>query len=322
MTKTPEFLSHRSGSSDLLTQVMCSVSLSQARECSLEARAPWSVSVGDGRSGLVAIREGRAVLRVEQHALELGPGDLCVLLEPGTAVLSDRADPAVTPRSCPEGRCTHLSGGGQGPVTRAIVGSFLLEDRLAHPFLAQLPPLLHLQRDDTAGRIEATLALLSAEAADLGMGSPLSIARLFELLFIQTLRAYLERSCTVCEASGASWLRAVTDLELFPALEALHADPLRPWTVARLARCAGMSRTAFALRFSDAMGLTPMRYVTRWRLHLAATALADGATLSDAAEEAGYGSEAAFAKAFKRELGVSPGRFRSGQRRAGGHPGP
>lgn len=296
----------------MLSDVLRSVSLVDAAECRVQLRAPWRLDLGASeRSGVISIREGGAVLRVRDAVIPLGPGDLCILLQPGPAELSDGSGVEVPASVCPEGPCTKY-GCDQGEAdTVAVVGSFALEDRLAHPFLASLPPLLHLTRGDTAGRIEATLSLLHAEASDLGLGSPLSIARLFELLFIQTLRAYLERRCTVCENSGSSWLRAVTDPELFVGLEAIHAAPTDPWTVERLARRVGMSRTAFATRFSEAMGMSPMRYVTRWRLHLAAQALSANATLADAAEVAGYGSEAAFAKAFKREIGISPGRFRS-----------
>lgn len=277
----------------------------------MRLRAPWSLDLTTpGRCGLVAVRSGRAVLQLEAGAIPLEAGDLCILLEPGAARLVDAVGSTASPVRCPEGACTSLHE-ADDDGTRAIVGSFELVDRLAHPFLSSLPPLLHLTTADTRGRIEASLSLLAAEAADVGMGSALSIARLFELVFLQTLRAYLEHRCTVCEVSGASWLRAVTDPELRSAVAAVHEQPLEDWSVERLARRVGMSRTSFATRFSASMGMSPMRYLTRWRLHLAATRLAEHGTLAEAAEAAGYGSEAAFAKAFKRELGVSPGRFRA-----------
>ncbi len=310
MSENAQVLSDRSRShgGDLLTNVMDAIALRDARECRVALHGDWAVEVaGPARSGFAALREGKARLHFAGLELEMEAGDLCILLEPGPAVLARQGATVTSPTRCPEGSCTRM---GYADGSQAIVGSFALVDRLAHPFLAQLPPLLHLQRADTEGRIAQTLALLDAESSDLGMGSALSIGRLFELLFIQTLRAYMERRCAVCEESGPSWLRTVADTELSPALEAIHAAPRQDWTVASLARMVGMSRTTFATRFRASMGCSPMHYVTRWRLHLGASALSEGATLAEAAGRAGYRAEAAFAKAFKRELGVPPGRFR------------
>jgi AraC-like DNA-binding protein len=107
--------------------------------------------------------------------------------------------------------------------------------------------------------------------------------------------------------SGASWLRALVDSRLAPALARMHADPARSWSLSELARHAGMSRTSFAVHFRDVLGVPPITYLTNWRMHLAERDLSEGISISEVASSVGYASVSAFSHAYKRATGIAPG---------------
>ena len=133
------------------------------------------------------------------------------------------------------------------------------------------------------------------------------MTRLADILVIQTIRAWIEKD----PAAQTGWLGALRDPQIGRALALLHRDPARAWTVASLASEAAMSRSAFAARFTELLREPAMQYVTRWRMHLALERLKESdAPLADLAERLGYQSEAAFSRAFKRVVGISPGAAR------------
>ncbi|MGH0343958.1 AraC family transcriptional regulator [Sinorhizobium meliloti] len=139
------------------------------------------------------------------------------------------------------------------------------------------------------------------------LGADAAISRLFELLFIHALRAYVEDD----GSPKRGWLAAMSDPRLKPVIEAIHADPAEDWTVDVLARTAGMSRSAFALRFKSVLEQTPLEYLTSWRVRCAsAMLLKSSAPISDIARKSGYGSDAAFNKVFKRVTGQTPAKFK------------
>ena len=133
------------------------------------------------------------------------------------------------------------------------------------------------------------------------------ITRLGDILVIQAIRAWIESD----PAARTGWLGALQDRQIGHAISLIHRDPARDWTVASLAGELAMSRSAFAARFTELVGEPAMQYVTRWRMHVGLNALKDeGATVAELADRLGYRSEAAFARAFKRVIGVSPGAVR------------
>jgi AraC-like DNA-binding protein len=133
------------------------------------------------------------------------------------------------------------------------------------------------------------------------------LAKLAELLFVEAMRRYMEG----LPPQGKGWLAGVRDAHIGRALALLHAEPAKPWTVDTLAREAALSRSALAERFASLVGESPMHYLTRWRLALAAQALRSNSdAIARVAERSGYESEAAFNRAFKREFGVPPAAWR------------
>lgn len=202
-----------------------------------------------------------------------------------------------------------LAHGGGGARATLLCGRFEVDGSQTHPLLSMLPPVLILRGEGgQAGPwLEATLDLLAQESAALRTGSEAVLARITDILFVQTIRAFLDSS----EPKTSGWLRGLTDAQIAAALAAIHREPERDWTVDELASVAAMSRSTFCERFRSLVGEPPGKYLTRWRMHLAAAALRDGAdSLKELAKRVGYQDEGALSKAFRRRFGVSPGRYR------------
>ncbi len=202
-----------------------------------------------------------------------------------------------------------IEHGGGGPTTRIVCGFLgglaLFDD----PLMSSLPKLLlYDSRKERAGAlVQASLQLAQDELASGRAGSEAMLGRLSELLFVEAVRSHVE---ALPEAAGG-WLAALKDAGISRAITAMHAHPQEPWTVTLLAREAGMSRSAFAERFVRLIGAPPADYLARHRMRLAARQLALGsASLIDIAESVGYGSEAAFSRAFKRCFGAAPSTWR------------
>jgi AraC-like DNA-binding protein len=153
------------------------------------------------------------------------------------------------------------------------------------------------------------LRFMASEAKALRLGGETIITRLADILVIQAIRSWIEQD----PAAQTGWLRALQDKQIGRVISLIHRDSARAWTVASLAAEVAMSRSAFAARFTELVGEPPMHYVARWRMHVALTWLKEeGAALGELAIRLGYQSEAAFSRAFKRFIGVSPGAARRG----------
>jgi AraC-like DNA-binding protein len=200
--------------------------------------------------------------------------------------------------------------GGGGPDRAEFVCGFLGCDiRPFNPVLATLPQLWRVRlsqpgQDDLLGRL-IDLTLAEARAARAG-GESIRL-RLSELIFVEVVRRHLE----TLPARGTGWLSGLRDPAIGRVLTMLHEQPAFPWTLRELARKAGMSRAALAARFSHLVGRAPIQYLTLWRMQIAARLLADGSmTVAAVGHEVGYESEAAFSRAFKKLVGVSPAGWR------------
>jgi transcriptional regulator GlxA family with amidase domain len=159
--------------------------------------------------------------------------------------------------------------------------------------------------------MRTALELIVSEAAAPGPGSEAAIQRLTDVFLIHAIRAHLESSEGSNEDAASAWLRALVDPQLGAALKAMHERIEHPWTVMTLASAAGMSRSAFAVRFKVLIGEAPLEYLTRWRMYRAGRLLRDDTRkLYEVAISVGYDSGGAFHKAFKRVVGLTPGEYR------------
>jgi AraC-like DNA-binding protein len=203
-----------------------------------------------------------------------------------------------------------LSYGGGGAAVSLVCGAVRREHPAAHRLVRSLPSTIVTKADASGTEwMHTTLRLLGAEARQARPGGEAVITRLADIIVIQAIRSWLDSD----PAARTGWLGALRDPAIGKAIALVQADPSYPWTVALLASRLAMSRSAFAARFTELVGEPAMQYVTAWRMQVAYAALRGGAkSVGPLSRELGYRSEAAFARAFKRVIGVAPGAVRRG----------
>jgi len=287
--------------------------------CRSELTAPWGLALPEMKDCLMfhAVTSGRCWLEVQGEAPRLlQPGDFALVPYPhGHSITSEpgiRADALFDlPREQVSDRFEILRHGRDGAATHLVCGAVRLDHSLGRHLVGLLPPVISI--DTTAGTtqfewMQSTLRFLAVEASALRPGGETVITRLADILVIQAIRSWMEHD----PAARTGWFAALQDRQIGRAISRVHREPERPWTLESLALEAGMSRSAFAARFSALVGEPAMQYVARWRMQVAAAWLQEkDIKLADMAARLGYGSEAAFNRAFKRLMGVSPGAVRN-----------
>jgi AraC-like DNA-binding protein len=218
-------------------------------------------------------------------------------------VIADSPHSAITEVATP-GELREIPG--PGSRTTLLCGAYEVSRSRRHPLLDQLPDFLHLPADpDRSPALRAAVDLLVGELTEPRPGTDAAVPALLDTLLLFVLRSWYERA----ETSG--WAGAFADPAVSAALRAIHADPARAWTVPELSAMAGVSRATLARRFAATVGEAPLAYLTRWRMLTAARLLREtDLPIAALAHRVGYGSEFAFAKAFKREYAMAPGRYR------------
>lgn len=306
---------------DLLSDILTRLSLRGSLYFRTSFTEPWGVRVPAFRdvARFHFAHRGEALVRVGDRTqpVHLAQGDL-IIIPHGTAhVLScrhigpDEVLPLddVLSRSGFPGHGTLVWGGGETKRdTQLICGHFAMAEGSRHLLFDRLPPFIHLRGygDEVGPWLEATLKVIGAEAGGARLGGDLIALKLSEAIFAQAIRAHIEQT-----AEGSSGVAGFADPQLARALTSFHRSPAGDWSGASLAREAGLSRTGFAERFTQRLGVTPMSYVTSWRMQIAREALVTrGLSVAEAAEVSGYASESAFSRVFKKEIGLSPAAFR------------
>jgi AraC-like DNA-binding protein len=313
---------------DVLSQVLKIVRLDGALFINAELSSPWSFLepaschiarfLAPNAEHLIIyhfVTNGRAWASLENGPrVDLGPGDI-VLFPHGDAHRMGNGSP-VEPvntglnfeKLLANGLAPVQFGGG-GEVTKIVCGYMACEPQLSRTLLDSLPPMLTINiRDDAAGAwLENSIRFSVDHAASAGAGGEAVLSKLSEVLFIETLRRYV--ASLSYEETG--WLAGVRDAEVGKALGMLHREPARRWTIADLAAEVGVSRAVLAERFRHYLGDSPIAYLTAWRLRLASRMLVTtNESVAEIAVGAGYDSEAAFNRAFKRQFGIPPARYR------------
>ncbi len=185
-------------------------------------------------------------------------------------------------------------------------GHFSLTGGHAEMILQSLPAIVHIRRESDKAAMRWSLERMREELRDPQPGGSLIAQQLAYMMLIQALRLHLADVAS----AGRGWLSALADKHMSLAIASMHNDPGYPWTLQSLAERVGMSRSVFALRFRETVGATPMEYLTRWRMLLAADRLENSTDgLSAIAQALGYESESAFGKAFRRVMGCSPRQY-------------
>lgn len=300
------------GGVPMIGEALRYIQMSGVFYCPSELTEPWGLELPPMPDCVWfhAVIGGQFTLEVNGQTSTLRAGDL-VLVPHGTGHRAWGAQEAPTPSvfDLPHEYVTEqyavLRHGGGGDRTDVVCGGIRLEHPAARQLVASLPALIHIEasRSTRADWMRATLELMAEETQHVRPGGEAVVSRLCDIVVIQAIRTWIERD----PAAQTGWLGALRDEQVGTAIARIHKHPERDWTVASLADEVAMSRSAFAARFSELVGEPAMRYVIRWRMHVALDLLQrTDASVAAVGVEVGYDSEAAFSRAFKRVMGVPP----------------
>ncbi|MFI5001266.1 MAG: AraC family transcriptional regulator [Reyranellales bacterium] len=320
---------------DALSDVLRTVRLTGATYFDVIAKAPWVAEQPTREMVLPKILPGAGHL-ISYHVVTEGScvayllGGEPIALEAGEVIVFTRGDPHVV-SSHPGMRAQPVTqaevdfatanplpffrklGEGDPPSVKLTCGFLACDAQPFNPLLEHLPAVIKVGQVDGDGApwLSQFIRLATAESKNKRAGGESVLAKLSELMFIEVVRRHLES----LPPGQSGWLAGLRDPFVGKALSALHGAPAKPWTIEELARDAGLSRSVLAERFTDLVGLPPMHYLAKWRMQIAAGLLSGGSVnIATVAAETGYGSEAAFSRAFKKMVGVPPSAWR---RRAG-----
>ena len=319
---------------DALSDVLGAVRLTGAVFLEMELHEHWSYLTAPARAiadvlmpdadhvvPFHLLSEGKCYARLpDGDPVELGAGDLILFPAGDRHVLTAQSSAAlrlkpveITGKSLDSllkrGEVTEFKKAGAGSATRIVCGYLACDKRLAEPILSGLPRLLKvaMREGGTADWVRSSIRFSVEESAAARPGSAAVLARLSEVLFAEAIRYYAD----TLPPEGSGWLAGLKDRHVGRALALLHEQPALPWTVDELAAKVGLSRSALGERFNGLIGVPPMQYLTRWRTSLAARLLRESNfSILRVATDVGYESEAAFNRAFKRELGLPPAAWR------------
>lgn len=307
---------------DVLADAVAAMRSGQPRAVLTDVRAPWGLRYPaiTGASFHVVLQGACWLLPAGPEAGErigLGPGDVVFLRNGGDHALADDPRTPLTdfrPRRAAGSPVGQVHVDGPGPRSLLLCGAYQLIPTRRHPLLSDLPDVMLIPgRPGAHQALHSTVQLLGGELDGSLPGRDGIVPALVDAMLLYIVRAWLDeqsvKPANDCETG--SWAAALTDPGVSRALESIHADPAHAWTVERLGARGAMSRSVFAQRFTGMVGVPPLAYLTWWRMTLAGRLVRESdAPLAFIAARVGYGSEFAFSKAFKREFGVAPGRYR------------
>jgi AraC-like DNA-binding protein len=317
---------------DALSDVLRSVSLKGAVFFDVECATPWVAEAPPANVIAPAvipdaehvieyhvITSGScwaAVIGRDIDPVRLQAGDVVAFPQGDAHVLSSapgmRAEPDLSLFRGPDIAAqlpllVNLDGGGR-ERTHVVCGFLGCDSRPFNPLLESLPRILHVRRSLGSGWLDEFTRFAVMEAKEKRAGAKGILSKLGELMFVELVRRHVE---TLPEASKG-WLAGLRDRYVGRALNLMHQEPARAWTLDQLAKEVGLSRSSFAERFTLFVGAPPMQYLQKWRLQMAASRLSAGAdNIATIAAEVGYESEAAFSRAFKKTVGIPPAEWRS-----------
>ena len=299
---------------DPLGEVLHHLRLDGSLYCRSVLSGPWSLAmpVLPGKMMFHIVTAGQCWLQLEGEApVLLSQGALALVPHGQGHTLS--SDTQLTPTPLFEAdvqviseRYETLEINGEGATTELTCGVLGFDQVAGRPLIEELPPLVLLNRLEQSSErwLASTLAFIATEARQLKPGGETVITHLADILVIQLIRHWMEQ----LPQQTQGWISALRDKPIGMALRAMHQQPEKHWTVDSLAQLCGISRSGFSARFTQLVGYSAKQYLTRWRMHLAYQRLRERkAPLIELAEGLGYQSEAAFSRAFKRVMGVSPG---------------
>jgi AraC-like DNA-binding protein len=323
MSENPSLLSNRPAEPepelDVLSDVLETMQLRNLIFGRIDLGAPWGIRFleSDSTARFYVVVRGSGLAEIpERSPLSISAGDVLLLPKGGAHILRDAPGSPVIELGLGHCRRHAATGdarrlGGDGAQTILVAGAFQFLGGQRTRLLEDLPAHIHLKGTDpdSAPWLPAIVQLLTAESIARSPGGSLVVSRLADILFVHALRS--EQSSSCCG------LRGLRNAHVNTAFRLIHGRPGEDWTVERLARAAGLSRSAFAALFHELVGEPPLQYLTRWRMQRAAQELREqNASIAEVAAHVGYQSEASFNKAFKRWEGTTPAAYRRASRAA------
>lgn len=302
--------------SDPLGEVLHLLRLTGTLYCRATLTAPWGIDMPRLVESMifVIVTEGEGIAEVDGEAVVLSAGSMLILPHGQPfRLLSGPGEASVPLFDLPVDKISEryeiMTLGGGGAMVRAMAGVVQFDHVAGKRLLDLLPRMIRIDAWDEAldAWVQSTLGLIAREATSLRPGGETVMTRLADILVIQAIREWID---TAPEARQG-WLAALRDAQVGRALALMHRRPEADWTLAGLAREAGMSRSGFAARFTELVGQPAMTYLAQWRLHLARVRLVEtGEPVGRIAKAIGYQSEAAFSRAFRKLFGEAPGGVR------------
>ncbi|MFT3695742.1 MAG: AraC family transcriptional regulator [Kofleriaceae bacterium] len=298
---------------DVLSTTLATMRLDAVGTSTIEANGRWALALpGVPVVRLHVVLAGQCWLAIDKTKVQLRAGD-CFLAPHAKPLLiaSDLSIKKPTPlpqaiRSTDGGVLRIVCNDG-GDLF--IAGSaFRLQGHFQDIVFGQLPSVIHIPSHlDQAAVLRWGIERLAAEVRSVQPGRALMLRHLAPMMLLQTLRSYISSG-----GDHRNWFAALSDERLARALAVMHADPARAWSLESLAKVAGLSRAGFALNFKKWVGITPLEYLTQWRVQVARELLSDGdRRIAEVANAVGYESESAFSTAFTRIVGERPGHYRA-----------
>ncbi len=303
---------------DVLSDILRSVHLGGGVYFRCEFSAPWGMEIKPTPvAEFHVIVRGNCWLRMPGRSdpIPLQGGDLVAFSHGDAHSLVDAPEGVALPaEEILQGQNLDHYGpvtyGGNGLPATVLCGYFQFDRDRPHPLVAALPSVIHIRGTESHDLVwlQAALNFMIHETKAARPGAEAVVNRLAEVLFVQMVRAYIDRS-----KARPGMLAAIADKQIGAVLQLMHQAPQHPWALAILAQRVGMSRSAFAARFNQLVGQTPMQYLTFWRMQKAQELLQDkGLSTAAIAERVGYQSDAAFSRVFKKAIGMGPGAYRRG----------
>ncbi|WP_024768868.1 AraC family transcriptional regulator [Aquimarina macrocephali] len=296
---------------DVFSDVLKKVKLSSAVYFKSNFSSPWGMDIPKGPfAQFHIVTRGQCILKTKDKSIQLFAGDIVVFPLGTNHWLADletskRQNGQDVVRAILKGKPLFE---GDNIATTLLCGHFEFDRSIEHPFIKEMPKIIHIPDAEKKefSWLENIVNLVIHEAGNEQPGSQVIVDKLGEVLFIHTLRAYIQRN-----KAKKGFVAAMQDERIGKVLKAIHSAPEMNWRLVSLARIAGMSRTSFSNQFRDLMGETPLNYITQWRMLQAKELLIESnKPVGEIANEVGYQSEAAFNRVFKKRVTLTPLKFR------------
>lgn len=301
----------------MLSDILAQLEMKTSLYFRTDLTAPWGVYVPEYKNvaRFHICLSGSFWLSAEgQNPIKVNPGEIILIPYGQSHTLKDDIESEALELDVVIDRAEYKAGellkfgGGQGQCTQLVCGHFEFEDENSHPFLKSFPNVIHVKKSGKHhfSWLSSALDFIDYESNNREPGASLVINKLSEVAFVQSLRSYMRENSV-----NTLFLSALNDKYIRKSIEEIHANPGKKWKLEELAKAAGLSRTIYAERFNKLTGVTPMNYVTQWRMEKAKHLLKNETlSVDEIAQQVGYTASESFQKTFKKIIGSTPSAYR------------